>query len=131
MEIYMSALRFVSDFLAFSDEKATNDPKDQTKIQSATEESSFKSLLRQKITVATATTDQVIPLPEVNSEYLLIYTDREVTVKLDGSGDSRTLKPKAAGTKTLVLMERGDISTLTMSNASGSDANVDIISVKL
>ena len=127
----MSKLKFVTDFLAFSDSQATNDPKDQTKIESVTEESSFKSLLRQKIVVTDATVDQSIPVPEANSEYLLIYTDREITVKLDGSADARTLKPRTAGIKTLALMERGDISSLTVSNASGNDANLDIISVKL
>lgn len=127
----MSKLKFLIDFLAFSDAKDTNNPKDQTKIQLVTEETSFKSLLRQKIEVANAVTDQNIPVPEAATEYLLIFTDQEITVKLDGSGDARTLKPVIAGTKTMVLMERGDVTSILVSNASGAAANLDVISVKL
>ena len=127
----MPTLRLAMDFLAFSDTAKTNDPKDQTKIQSVTEESTFKSLLRQKIVVVDSTVDQVIPVPEANSEYLLIHTDQEITIKLNGSSDARTLKPLKAGTKTLAYMERGDIDAILVSNASGNAANLDIIAVKL
>ena len=131
MEIDMSRIKFNTDFLAFSDAIDTNNPKDQTKIQVVTEESSFKSLLRQKIVVADLVVDQSIPVPEANSEYLLIYVDQEVTLKLDGSANARTLKPSALGTKTLVFMERGDITSILISNASGNAVNLDILSVKL
>ena len=127
----MSKLKFSSDFIAYSDINQTNDPKDQTKIQQVTEEKDFKSLLRSKIKVLDAVVDQSIAVPEANSEYLLIYTDQEITIKLDGATASRTLKPRAVGVKTLTYMERGSISTILVSNASGLTANLDIISVKL
>jgi len=127
----MSKLRISTDFQVYSDGQNTNDPKDLTKIQLLTEESSFTSLNRQKIKIADPTVDQSIAISEANSDYLLIYTDQEITIKLDGSGDSRTLKPKSAGVKTLAYLERGDISSIQVSNASGNQANLDIVSVKL
>lgn len=127
----MGKIRISSDFLAYSDAKDTNAPKDQTKVDITTEDNSFSALLRHKIEIADATVDQVIAISSSNSEHLLIYTDQEITIKIDGSGDSRTLKPKANGIKTLAYLERGDITSLLVSNASGNVANLDIISVKL
>ena len=126
----MSKLSILSDFQAYSDTQ-TNNPKDVDKIQLLMEESSFSCLNRQKIKIADLTVDQSIAIAEANSEYLLIYTDQEITIKLDGSGSARTLKPQTAGKKSLVFLERGDITSLTISNSSGSQANLDIISVKL
>ena len=127
----MSKLSILSDFQAYSDLKQTNDPKDIDRIKINLEESSFSVLNRQKIQIADSTVDQAISIAAANSEYLLIYTDQEISIKMDGSSDSRTLKPKTAGTKAFVYMERGDVTSMTVSNASGSTANMDIISVKL
>lgn len=127
----MSKLRFLSEFQAYNDTQQTNNPKDVTRIQLLTEEASFSCFDRKQVKVADATVDQSIALTDSNSEYLLIYTDQEITIKLDGSADTRTLKPKSAGIKTLVYFERGDSTSLLVSNASGSQANLDILSVKL
>lgn len=127
----MSKLSLQSNFQAYSDNLDTNDPKDVTKIQILTEESSFNCLNRQKIKIADTTVDQSIAIAEPNSEYLLIYTDQIITIKADGSSDSRTLKPKTAGIKTLAYLERGDVTSITVSNSSGAEANLDIISAKL
>lgn len=127
----MSKLRFQSDFQAYSDSQQTNDPKDVTRNQLVTDESGFSCLNQQKIKIADLTVDKAIAIAEANSEYLLIYVDQEVTIKMDGSVTSRTLKPKAAGIKTLAYMERGDITSMTVSNASGSEVNLDVVSVKL
>ena len=127
----MAGIKFSTSFLAYSDLLDTNNPKDQTNIQVVTEESSFTALFRQKIIIADSITDQNIPVPAANSEYLLIYTDQIISAKLDGSSDARILKPSAAGAKTLVLMERGDISALLISNSSGNAAVLDIIVVNL
>ena len=127
----MAGIKFSANFLAFSDSQDTNDPKDQTQIQITTEESSFSSLVRQKLAIADAVVDQSILVSAINSEYLLIYTDQIISIKLDGSSAARILKPKVAGTKTLVLMERGDITSILVSNRSGSIVNLDVISVKL
>ena len=127
----MSKLRFLTDFLAFSDVEQTNNPKDQTMIKITTEESNFSALVRNKITIANSIVDQSISIAESNSEYLLVYTDQEITIKIDGSGDARVLTPSAVGIKTLCYFERGDISTMTVSNSSGNSANLDIITIKL
>ncbi len=127
----MSMLRFVSNFLAFRDSKVTNDPKDKTQIELTVEETSYKSMLRHDIQVADGVTNQSVPMPEAASEYLLFYTDQTVTVKLDGSATAMTLKPRTAGTKTLALMTRGSVTSMTVSNGSGATAKLDIIAVKL
>lgn len=127
----MSKLSLLSNFQVYSDTGSTNDPKDIDKIQLLTEEASFDCLNRQKIKIANLAVDQIISIAKANSEYLLIYTDQEVTIKLDGSSDSISLKPKSAGIKALCYLNRGDITSLRVSNSSGNEANMDIISVKL
>lgn len=127
----MSKLKLLSDLLIHNDTSQTNDPKDASKIQLLTEESNLSACSRQKISVADAVTDQTINLADASTEYLLIYVDQEITIKLNGSGDALTLTPSTAGKKTLCFLQRGTITSLTVSNASGSAVNIDLISVKL
>lgn len=115
------------DFLAFDNSQPTNDPADATKVRNRTTEDSIVGVKRCQISVPDSTVDQVIELPSANTEYLLILTDQEISIKLNGSGDSITLKPRAAGTKTAVYYSRGDVTALLLSNASGSAAKVDIV----
>ena len=123
-------LRLIVDFLMYEGTN-TNDPQDAIKIKSKVEESDVSEGLRQLDSIADSTVDQAVTLPDANTDYLLLFVDREITIKLNGSSDAITLKPKANGTKTPVMMIRGDITGLTVSNASGAAANLDIVAVNL
>ncbi len=127
----MSKIRLIVDFLANNESVPTNDPKDQTAIKKTVEESSFTELCRKQVAVPDAASDQAITLADATSEYLIIFVDQTVTIKLNGSGDALTLSPSSAGVKTPVFVQKGIITSLTVSNASGSTANLDVISVNV
>jgi hypothetical protein len=61
---------------------------------------------------------------------VLISTDVEVSIKINGSTDSQTLKP-ITGVKTPVFLYRGSISSILVSNSSGSDATLDVTRIKV
>jgi len=122
-------LRLIFDFLA-GDNLNTNNPENVDTLKSIVEDS-YSELCRKKIAIPDATVDQSIVLADTASEYLIVSCDQQITIKLNGSSDSITLKPKKAGTKNVVLFLRADVSALLLSNASGSICNVDILSVNI
>lgn len=125
-------LKLLIDFIAYRSKSPTNSPSDDsTQVKLLTQEADFSELCRKQIDIADATVDQSVTLADADSDYILIFTDQEVTIKLNGSSDSITLKPKAAGSKTMCFMNRGSITSLSVSNASGNTASLDIISVNL
>ena len=124
----MKPLDITINFLAYEG-LTSNDPADATKIKNRVQESSVSALTRYQNQIADSTVDQSIDLPDANTEYLLVFIDREISIKVNGSSDSITLKPRANGTKTFAYYTRGDITSLSVSNSSGDSANVDIISV--
>lgn len=109
----------------------TNNPSDTDKIKNTVEDTSITELFRRRESIADAVTDQSIPLPDAATDYLLIFVDQQISIKLNGSTDAIVLKPKTAGTKAFAFYLRGTASALTITNASGSAANVDIISVQI
>lgn len=124
-------LDYITDLLIYEGTKEVNDPEDQIKARLKLQEATVTESFRRQESIADGVTDQSIPLPDANSDYLWIFVDQQVSVKLNGSSDSITLSPKTAGKKTPVLFLRGDITGLLISNGSGSAANVDIISVNI
>jgi len=126
---YMRPLEILIDFLSY-DGTLTNDPADGTKIKNRIQETSVNSVVRTQIPLADATSDVALTLPASPSEYLLIFCDREITLKLNGSDDEVTLKPRANGIKTFVFFTRGEVESALVSNNSGAIANLDVISVK-
>lgn len=122
----MINLDIILEVLAYEGPQ-TNDPADAEKIKNRIQESTVLGLSRQRIQVADATTDQAITLPDPASDYLFILTDRDISIKLDGSATAIALKTRANGKKTFVFYTRGPITALTVSNASGGIANVDIL----
>ena len=120
------------DLLAHDNEAPTNDPADAIKVRKLIEESSVTEVSRHfPRVISDGATDEVVILPDPTTDYLLILTDQQISVKLNGSSDPQVLKPKAAGSKTPVMLIRGDITGLTVSNSSGNDANMDITLVKI
>ena len=125
-----SKTKVTLDFLSYVG-STTNNPSDAEKIKLSVEESAVTEVWRRKESVITATSDQNIPLPDAASDYLLIFVDQTITIKLNSSVSAITLTPKAAGTKTPVFYLKGTISALTISNASGNTANLDIIAMNV
>lgn len=119
------------DLLAYESTQVTNDPKDATKAKVRVEESAASELFRHQQSIPDSTVDLSIDLPDANTDYLLIFMDQTVSIKLNGSGDSLTLSPKIAGTKSIGLVLKGDITQLQISNSSGTAANVDIIAINV
>lgn len=120
------------EFLAYDNAEPTNDPADAIQIKRRVEEAATSEVSRQaQITVPNAAVDQLVNLPSNSTDYLILLTDQVISVKLNGSSDAQVLKPQAAGKKTPVLMLRGTISGLTVSNASGTAAKLDVIAVKI
>lgn len=105
---------------------ATNDPANGDKVSNRTQESDIKDVSRNQIEVADATVDRVISLPDAACEYLVILGDRDISVKVNG-GSAEALKTRANGKMTLMYFKRGAITSLSVSNASGATANVDIL----
>lgn len=125
-------LKLLIDFFSYNSDKPTNDPSsDSTKIINLVKESSYNELCRKQVEIADAETDVNITLADAASDYLLLFTDQEITIKLNGSDDALTIKPQAIGTKTLGLVLKGDVTALTVSNASGNSASLDVISINL
>jgi len=126
----MKPLRIILDFLSYEG-TLTNNPQDAVAIKRKVEESNVSEVTRLQSSIAPATVDQAITLPDATSDYLLLFIDRQISIKLNGSSDALVLKPKVAGTKTPVFMMRGDITGLTISNAGAEAANIDLIAVNI
>jgi hypothetical protein len=126
----MKPLRIILDFLSYEG-TLTNNPQDAVAIKRKVEESNVSEVSRYQSSIDAATVDQVIALPDANSDYLLLFIDRPISIKLNGSSDSIDLKPKSNGLKTPVFMLRGDVTGLTISNAGTVAANIDLIAVKI
>ena len=118
-------------WLSYESAISTNDPKDAEKLDLSVSESALSEVFRRKEAIANGVSDQTIPLPDANTDYLLISCDQEISIKVNGSATAQTCKPKTAGAKTPVFFWRGDITALTISNASGNTANVDIVSANV
>lgn len=120
------------EYLAYDNAEPSNDPVNTIQLKKRVEEADVSEISRNFPTVvANAAVDQVIVLPDAATDYLIILTDQQISVKLNGSSDAQVLKPKAAGKMTPVLMVRGLISALTVSNASGNPAKLDVIAAKI
>jgi len=106
----------------------TNNPSDASKITERTQESNLTGFSRQTPSIADATVDQSIDcVPEANTEYLMIFTDQTISIKLNGGSEAIILSPRASGTKTFAFFNRGAVTSLTVSNSSGNIAKLDII----
>lgn len=100
---------------------------DQCKIRNIREDSDIIGFTRLQIVITDGTVDQSIPLPGTTSDYLILLTDREVSIKINGSNDSQNIKPLINTAKSLAYFRRGDLTSLTISNSSGEDAYIDIL----
>jgi len=90
---------------------------EQTEAFSAS--ASVNETTSQLIQVADSVTDQTINLgPVATSEVFMLETDQTITIKLNGSSDAITVDS--------VFVLGGTVTALTVSNASGSTANLTV-----
>lgn len=122
-------IKLIFDLLVSEDSNSVN-PKNSDRLYDSLSDD-YTEFSRNKIVVSDATTDLTINLSDPNSEYLVISCDQTITIKLNGSSDSITLTPKTAGSKNVVLFMKGAITALTVSNASGSSCNLDVITLNV
>lgn len=123
-------LRLIVDFLSYEG-TMTNAPQDALAIKRKVEESDVSEVLRVQRTIDAGASDVSVTFPDASMDYLLLFVDQEITIKLNGSADAITLTPKTAGKKCPVYLMRGTISALTVSNAGATDANLDLIAVNI
>ena len=119
-------LRLVFDFLA-GDDLSTNNPQSVDSLKNIVEDD-YSELCRKRIKIDDATIDQSIQLSDGTANYIIISTDREITIKLNGSSDSLTLTPRKSGVKSIVYFSKGSFTSLSVSNNSGAECNIDVIS---
>lgn len=110
----------------------TNDPADADKVYNRTQEETVSKFQRERGIIADADSKDYTPcLPDATVDYVVILTDRELTLTINGSATDITVSPRANGTKTIVYLQRGALTGLVAANASGADANVDMVFVKV
>lgn len=124
----MKPLEILIKFLNYTG-NIENNPEDAIKITNRIQQDDTTGQIRYQNSIPDSTVDQAIALPDAATDYLLIFIDREVTIKMNGGSEVLTLKPRANGVKTFAFFMKGTVSGLSVSNASGAAANVDIISV--
>lgn len=114
---------------SYNSAAVTNDPTDGEKISSIVQESDVGAFTRYNpLVIADGVTDHVVALPAATCNYLAIFADQVVSIKING-GAALILRP--LGTKkSPVYLTRGDITSLSISNSSGSPANLDIIAAQ-
>lgn len=125
-------LKLDLNLLVYDSTEQSNDPADAIRLKKSVEESDVSEVTRLfPIKIDDGAVDQAVALPDATTDYLILLTDRQISVKLNGSATALVLKPKVAGKKTPVMLIRGDITSLTVSNASGAAANVDMVAVQI
>lgn len=123
----MSTIKLSLDFLGYTGTESNN-PQDSLKFKKELEISDLEDVTRYfQVTVPAAASDQAISLPNANTDFCMIMTDREVTIKLNGSSDAITIKPVTAGTKVPAFVLHGNVTGLTVSNAGSDAAKLDVI----
>lgn len=117
-------------YLSYDTKAQSNDPADADKMKLRIQESTINQVFRLQQAIANATVDQVVALPDANTTYLIIASDQSISIKLNGSSTATPLNVPTPGTKTPLMFLRGNITGLTISNASGAIANADILLIK-
>lgn len=121
-------MKITVDFLAYEG-TPTNDPQDATAIKRKVEEANVNEVSRHQIILPVGTADKEIDMPTDGATYLMIFSDQEISIKINGGSEPIVMTPKTVGQKCPVLMIRSDIDSLLITNNASSDANIDMIAV--
>jgi hypothetical protein len=106
-----------------------NDPPDSIRFQNRIQEKVISDISRIQIPLANSATNATLIPASV--DYLIIAVDQQVTALLNGSVTPVTLTPQMPGTKAIVFLNKGTVSSLSITNNSGSIANLDVITIIL
>jgi hypothetical protein len=103
--------------LVYSDTEASNYPLSKlTDIEEVLSDTSIAQWEPLLIQIADSTTDQAINFNNISTpEYLLLLSDQQVSIKINGSSAILTKK---------LYLEGTSLSSLSVSNSSGSVANI-------
>ena len=117
----MAQLSGKLELLVYNDAQASNNPQERVQdskfVLSDTSIAQWESKL---LTIADGAVDQAIAFDSIASEYLMILSDKEISIKLNGSADAITLAAD------FPFLMKGSVSSLSISNGSGEDAQVAI-----
>ena len=105
----------------------TTDPQNSNKVKNIINDPYITGLTRQQLPIAAGTVDQAIVLPTATAEYLVVLTDQNISIKINGQPTAIVCKARIAGRKTLVFFNKGALTALTISNSGSAIANVDIV----
>lgn len=122
-------LNVIFQLTQYDGQVTQNDPVDSIQVSNSIQQKTITDINRLKIVIPNATSNQSISLSSSSTNYLAISTDQTITVVINGSNTPLTLSPLVAGTKTLAFYQKGTVASLTISNSSGSIANIDLISI--
>lgn len=105
--------------LVYTDPTPTNNPKQKLiDIDETTSDTTVDQYQPLLIKIADATVDQAIALNGIVGEKLVLTSDQTISIKLNGSG--------TAIQTTLLVLDGANITSLSVSNASGAEANVTL-----
>lgn len=113
----MAILEGKLEVLVYTDNEATNNP--QSRIMDIEETlsddtvSQFQPLL---IEIPDGASDQVINLNGIEPDKLLILSDKEISIKINGSSTAIAVKK--------LFLDETNITSLSVSNSSGETATV-------
>jgi len=127
----MRPLRLLVDFLTYEGTPPTNNPIDETRSHRKVEEQDVSETSRVQRKILAAASNISIPLADSAVDYLVIYSDQQISINLNGDSTAMVLTPQLAGKMCPVFVMRGTITSLAVSNALAVDANIDVRSVKV
>lgn len=117
----MAKLTGKLEILVDNDDQVSNNP--QKRIQDSKvvlEDSTISQWQSKLLNIADAVVDQAIGFDGISAEFLFILSDQQISIKLNGSSDPITLYPG------FPFVMKGDITSLLISNSSGSSAEIEI-----
>lgn len=122
-------VRINTDFLIYSGTN-TNNPNDLNKLGNSFEKE-IKESSRLKIQLA-AEEAMTIPLPDATCNYIMIFSDQNIDLGLNGAENMESLVTLKAGIKAPVFMKACEITQVGILNPSTTKvANLDIFIIKI
>lgn len=92
--------------------------------ESIKDEASFSEFQQYFFTLASGAVDEAVNLDKLtNKESIVLFCDRQITVKLN---DQAYLVGRAASSGGVLILTATSFSTLKLSNSSGGDAEISV-----
>ena len=115
------------DILAYNSTSISNDPSDALKISNTNVNGkSITDVSRLIMPLTAGGSLQSIALPNSPTNYIVIFSDQQVSIQLNGAGPTLVLMPPLAGSKAPLFMYLGPVTGLSIQASGTNNANVDI-----